>query len=163
MSISVSLRISGLETPVSSTSILAASSKRRVNTYPCISSSIGSPIGAYFTTVISAPGITPMSRKCCLSAPSPFSLLTLTLSPIFTSFKVFTCFSSYLSCAVSKRTDYVKSVSAALYKGILPLFSADFKDQRVSGLATARLIISAVFSAHLLYPCSVRCRRSGHL
>ena len=32
---------------------------------------MGSPSGASFISVTSAPGMTPISRKCCRSAPSP--------------------------------------------------------------------------------------------
>ena len=42
---------------------------------------------AYFTMVIFAPGITPISRKCCLNAPCPPTVRTVADCPIFNSFK----------------------------------------------------------------------------
>ncbi len=39
-------------------------------------------MGAYLTNVISALGITPISKKCCRSAPSPPTLVTVAVFPI---------------------------------------------------------------------------------
>ena len=50
--------------------------------------STGSPIGANFTMVISAPGMIPISRKCCRKAPSPPTFSTIQLCPALSSFKV---------------------------------------------------------------------------
>lgn len=55
---------------------------------PCIFNSIGSPIGAYFTTVTSAPRINPISRKCCLSAPLPPTDKIIPFCPMPSSFNV---------------------------------------------------------------------------
>ena len=73
---------------ISFTSIFSASSKRIVSSYPCIFNSIGSPIGAYFTTVTSAPRINPISRKCCLSAPLPPTDKIIPFCPMPSSFNV---------------------------------------------------------------------------
>ena len=70
------------------TVICSASASLSVSSYPCRRSSIGSPIGANFTSVTSVPGIMPISRKCCLKAPLPPTDSTLTVSPIFMSFSV---------------------------------------------------------------------------
>ena len=49
---------------MSRTSMRAASSRRRVSSYPRRRISIGSPMGAYFIMVTSIPGVRPMSRMC---------------------------------------------------------------------------------------------------
>lgn len=67
---------------------LSASASRSVSSYPCTCSSIGSPIGANFTTVTSAPGIIPMSRKCCRNAPFPPTVRITALLPVSSSFNV---------------------------------------------------------------------------
>ena len=48
----------------------------------------------YFTIVTSAPGISPISRKCCRNAPSPPTIVSVALFPIGKSFNVIVCFPS---------------------------------------------------------------------
>ena len=81
---------------ISSISICSASARRSVSSYPWICSSIGSPIGASFTMVTSAPGIIPISRKCWRSAPVPPTLRITALFPICSSFNVI------FSCSLSR-------------------------------------------------------------
>ncbi len=69
-------------------SILSASATLSVSSYPCIFNSRGSPIGANLTIVTSAPGISPISRKCCLNAPSPPVDIISAVLPISSSFSV---------------------------------------------------------------------------
>ena len=59
-----------------------------VSSYPCMRSSMGSPIGASLITVISAPGITPISRKCWRRAPSPPTLSMRADEPALSSLSV---------------------------------------------------------------------------
>ena len=63
-----------------------ASSTRKVSSYPLTKSSIGSPIGAYFTRVTTVPGINPISSMWCLSCPSPATDIIFAFFPISSSF-----------------------------------------------------------------------------
>ena len=81
------------EYDISSISIFSASATLSVSSYPCILNSMGSPIGASFISFISAPGTTPISRKCCLRAPWPPTVVILALFPISRSFN-----NIYFSC-----------------------------------------------------------------
>ena len=71
-----------------STMTCSASARRMVSSYPCIISSMGSPMGAYFFIVTSVPGITPISRKCWRNAPSPPTAVITAVRPISRSFNV---------------------------------------------------------------------------
>ena len=106
-----SLLPSAFVTEDSSIKIFSASARRRVSSYPWILSSIGSPIGASFTTVTETPGITPISRKCCLSAPSPPTTVTTAVFPISRSLSVILChfLCEYIDFDVFFRSHYSNS------------------------------------------------------
>ena len=81
-------------TSTEETPILSASSNRSVSSYPRRRTSMGSPRGANLTTLTFVPGVIPMSRRCCLVAPSPPMESMMADSPIFNSFNVLIFYSS---------------------------------------------------------------------
>ena len=74
---------------------------------------MGSPRGASFISVASAPGMTPISKKCCRRAPSPPTASIRALCPGFRSFSV-TC---DLSPFVSRRRGAARAPPAGLHGG----------------------------------------------
>src|SRR5699024_11283436 len=78
---------------------------------------MGSPIGAYFTMVTSPLGISPISRKCCLSAPSPPTDFMVAVFPIGRSFNVIFCPLFYVSPDLQRRVT-IRGLS-----GFLKIFS----------------------------------------
>ena len=81
-------RLSGAVSRTFSILIFSASASRSVSSYPWMRTSSGSPIGANFTIVTSAPGMRPMSRRCWRSAPSPPTDCTVAVFPTGSSFSV---------------------------------------------------------------------------